>query len=213
MKQVCKQNSEPGSSSSSIIINLGKSTYCIVFQFPWQCNVDNNSSFSNVLELLGVPCGSAGKESTCNVGNLGLIPGLGRSPAEGKVYPLQYSGLENSMDCIGHGAVKTQTQLSDFHLQNYCKEQKARTKNIFPWSMQLYCIRLPRWLSVKESTCQEGDVGLIPVSGRSPGDGYVNPLQYPCLKNAMDRGTWRATVHMLQKSGTRQWPHTYTQNM
>ena len=49
------------------------------------------------------PCGSAGKESTCNVGDLGSIPGLGRSPGEGKGYPLQYSGLENSMDYIVHG--------------------------------------------------------------------------------------------------------------
>ena len=46
------------------------------------------------------PCGSAGKESACNVGDLGLIPGLGRSPGEGKGYPLQYSGLENSMDSL-----------------------------------------------------------------------------------------------------------------
>ena len=53
------------------------------------------------------PCGSAGKESTCNVGDLGLIPRLGRSPGEGKGYPLQYSGLENSMDCIVHGVAKS----------------------------------------------------------------------------------------------------------
>ena len=46
----------------------------------------------------GFPSGSAGKESTCNVGDLGLILGLGRSPGEGKGYPLQYFGLENSMD-------------------------------------------------------------------------------------------------------------------
>ena len=51
----------------------------------------------------GIPCGSAGKESTCNAGDLSLIPGLERSPGEGKGYPLQYSGLENSMDCIVHG--------------------------------------------------------------------------------------------------------------
>ena len=51
--------------------------------------------------FLGFPCGSAGKESTCNAGDLGSISGLGRSPDEG--YPLQYSGLENSMDCIVHG--------------------------------------------------------------------------------------------------------------
>ena len=60
-------------------------------------------------------CGSAGKESTCNVGDLGSIPGLGRSPGEGKGYPLQYSGLENSMDCTVHGVAKSQTQLSDSH--------------------------------------------------------------------------------------------------
>ena len=48
--------------------------------------------------FLGFPCGSAGQESACNVGDLGLIPGLGRSPGEGKGYPLQYSSLENSMD-------------------------------------------------------------------------------------------------------------------
>ena len=51
-------------------------------------------------KFLGFSCSSAGKESACNVGDLGSIPGLGRSPGEGKGYPLQNSGLENSMDCI-----------------------------------------------------------------------------------------------------------------
>ena len=50
-----------------------------------------------------------GKESTCNVGDLGSIPGLGRSPGEGKGYPLQYSGLEKSMDCVVHEITKSQT--------------------------------------------------------------------------------------------------------
>ena len=50
----------------------------------------------------GFPCGSAVKESTCNAGDLDSIPGLGRSPGEGKGYPFQSSGLENSMDCIVH---------------------------------------------------------------------------------------------------------------
>ena len=59
--------------------------------------------------------GSAGKESACNVGDLGLIPGLGRSPGEGNSFPLQYSGLENSMDSIVHEVAKSQTQLSGFH--------------------------------------------------------------------------------------------------
>ena len=65
--------------------------------------------------FLGFPGGSAGKESTCNAGDLGSIPGLGRSPGEGKGYPLQYSGLEKSMDYIVHRVAKSQTQLSDFH--------------------------------------------------------------------------------------------------
>ena len=55
----------------------------------------------------------AGKESACNAGDLGLIPGLGRSLGEGKGYPLQYSGLGNSMDCIVHGVTKSQTRLSN----------------------------------------------------------------------------------------------------
>ena len=66
------------------------------------------------IPVLGFPCGSVGKESACNAGDLGSIPGLGRSPGAGKGYPLQYSGLENSMDCIVHGVAKSGTQLGDF---------------------------------------------------------------------------------------------------
>ena len=66
---------------------------------------------------VGLPCASAGKESACNVGDLGSIPGLGRSPGEGKGYPLQYSGLENTV----HGVTKSLTRLSDvrFHVYMY----------------------------------------------------------------------------------------------
>ena len=60
------------------------------------------------------PCDSTGKESTCNAGDMGSVPGLGRSPGEGKGYPLQYSGLENPMDCIVYGVTKSWTQLNDF---------------------------------------------------------------------------------------------------
>ena len=67
-------------------------------------------------KFLGFPCGSAGKDLPV-MGDLGSIPGLGRSPGEGKGYPLQYSGLENSMNCIVHGVPKSQTRLSDFHFQ------------------------------------------------------------------------------------------------
>ena len=53
--------------------------------------------------------------------DLGSIPGLGRSPGEGKGYPLQYSGLENTMDCIVHGVSKRRTQMSDFHIFHIVK--------------------------------------------------------------------------------------------
>ena len=61
--------------------------------------------------------GSAGKQSACNTGDLGLIPRLGRSPGKGKGkgYSLQYYGPENSMDCMVHGVSKSRTWLSDFH--------------------------------------------------------------------------------------------------
>ena len=59
--------------------------------------------------VMGFPGGSAGKESTRNAGDLGSIPGLGRAPGEGKGYPLQHPGLENSMDCIAHGVAKSRT--------------------------------------------------------------------------------------------------------
>ena len=82
---------------------------CWVGKIPWRKNSLPTVAF------LGFPCGSAGKISACNMGDLGSIPGLGRSPGEGKGYPLQYAGLENSIDCIVHGTTKSQTRLSDFH--------------------------------------------------------------------------------------------------
>ena len=70
----------------------------------------------------------------------------------------------------------------------------------------LYCqaeyyvlVRLPRWLSGKESACHAGDTGSVPGSGRYTGEGNSNPLQYSCLGNPMDRGAWRATVHGVTK--------------
>ena len=64
---------------------------------------------------------------------------------------------------------------------------------------------LPRWIRGKESACSAeaaGDVGMIPGSGRSPGGGYGNPLQYSCLENPMDRRAWWAAVHTVAKSQT-----------
>ena len=77
-------------------------------EIPLQCKATHST-------VLGFSCGSAGKESTCSVGDWGSIPRLGRSPREGKGYPLQYSDLKNSRDYIVHGVAKSRTGLSDFH--------------------------------------------------------------------------------------------------
>ena len=84
---------------------------------------------------MGFSGGSAGKESACNVGDLGSIPGLGRCPGEGKGYPLQYSGLENSMDCI---IFRTLCTLSD-------SMDCSPARLLCPWgfSRQEYCSGLP----------------------------------------------------------------------
>ena len=64
-----------------------------------------------------------------------------------------------------------------------------------------YPIGLPWWLNGKESACNVGDLGWIPRSGRSPGEGNGNPLQYSCLGNPMDRGAWWATVCGVARVG------------
>ena len=82
--------------------------------------LDRSDPHSPVSKLLEV------KVSAFNEGDLGSIPGSGRSPGEGKGYPLQYSGLENSMDCIVHGIAKSQTQLRDSHFHFLLKKVKER---------------------------------------------------------------------------------------
>ena len=73
------------------------------------------------------------------------------------------------------------------------------------WHIIIMIGGLLRWLSGRESACIAGateNAGSIPGSGRSPGGGHVNPLQYSCLENPMDRGTWQATVHRIAESQT-----------
>ena len=74
--------------------------------------------------MITFPDGSVGKESTCYAGDRSLIPGLGRSPGEEIGYPLQYSGLENPMDCIVHWVTKSQTRLSNFDFNCYLESRK-----------------------------------------------------------------------------------------
>ena len=91
-----------------------------VLRVTWTARRSNQEILKEInpeysLDYWGFPDSSVGKESACNTGDMGSIPGFGRSPGEGKGYPLQYSGLENSMDCIVHGIAKSWTRLSDFH--------------------------------------------------------------------------------------------------
>ena len=88
--------------------------------------------------FLGFPWGEAGKESACNVGDLSLIPGLGRSSGEGKGYLLQYSGLKNSMNCIVHGAANSRTWLINCHFHFPSKEKAS----LISWLQSLSAVTL-----------------------------------------------------------------------
>ena len=92
-----------------IILQIYKYWIIVLYTWNWRRKWQPTPIF------LGFPCDLAGKESACNAGDLDLIPGLGRSPGEGKGCPLQYSGLENSTDSIVHGVAKSWTRLSHFH--------------------------------------------------------------------------------------------------
>ena len=84
------------------------------------------------------PSGSAGKESTCNSGDPGSIHGSGRPSGEGNAYPLRYSGLDNSMDCIVHGVSNSQTQLSNFHFTSISIDaEKAFDKFHYPFVVKI----------------------------------------------------------------------------
>ena len=142
----------------------------------------------------GFPGSWDGKASAYNVGDPGSIPGSGRSPGEGNGNPLQDSCLENPMDrgacqATVYGVPKSCTWLSDF-TSHYTE----------------------LGLSGKESTCDAGDTGLIPESGRSPGGGHGNPLPYSCLEHCMDRVAWWATFHGVDKrqTGLKQLSPHYT---
>ena len=95
--------------------------------------------------FLGFPGGSAGKESTCNEGDLGLIPGLRRSHGERNGFPLQYPGLENSMDCIVREVEKSQTRMRDFHFHQ--EEQLIQISEIKK-DFEGKCRNCPEWMKI-----------------------------------------------------------------
>ena len=96
-----------------------------------RCLLLGRRAMANLNSVLGFPGGSAGKEFACNAGDLGSIAGLWRSPGEGDSYPLQYSGLENSMDCIVHGVAKSQTRLRDTSISLHFKQRIKKQRHLF----------------------------------------------------------------------------------
>ena len=112
-----------------------------------------------------------GKEFTCIVGDTGLIPELGRSPGEGNGNPLQYSCLteEPSGLPLSMGS--------------------QRVRHV--WVTNTFTFKQREVIVLKSLYCNNvGDLGSIPGSGRFPGEGNGNPLQYSCLENPMDGGAW-----------------------
>ena len=99
----------------------GKFTFENMFLIIWShsSKIYITYNLNYIHTYMGFSCDSAGKESACNAGEMGSNPGLGRSTGEGKGYPLQYSGLENSLDCLVHGVAKSRTWLSNVHIHTY----------------------------------------------------------------------------------------------
>ena len=137
---------------------------CFLLLF-WHFWGGTNQVFCTCPSKRGFPHSSVGKESAYSAGDLGSIPGLGRSPEEGEGYPLQYSGLENSMDCITHGVAKSRTWLRDlcFHFQS---SDSSTVSLMIRWG--LCALGFPGSSVVKN----------LPTNGkgRFPGEGNSNPF-------------------------------------
>ena len=168
---------------------------------------------------MGFPDSSVGKESACNAGDPGSILGSGRSTGKGLGYPFQYSWVslvaqlvKNLPTMQGPGFKYPLEEgrewlpipvfwPGEFH--GLCSPSGHKELNM---TGRLSLFRASQLvLVVKNPSANAGDprdMSLIPGSGRSPGGGHGNLLQYSCLENLLDRGAWQAIVHVVVKSQT-----------
>ena len=148
----------------------------------------------------GFPGGSDGKESACNARDLGLSPGLERSPREGNGYPLQYSTFFLSHSSILAWRFPWTEEPRGLQSMG---SQRVRIAERLTLLLLLYINQASQ--IAKNLPANAGDLrdtGLILGLGRSPASGHGNPLQYSCLENPMERGAQRTTVHAIAKSRT-----------
>jgi len=148
---------------------------------------------------MGFPGSLVSKESACSAGDLGSIPGSGRSPGEGNGNSLQYYCLENPIDrgawwATVHGVTRIGHNLvTNPHGIQSILAGKFFTSSV-AWEAHFFF---------------KGDTGSIPESGRPPEGENGIPFKYSCLENPMDRGAWRAIVYGVAKSGTQLSMHAH----
>ena len=128
--------------------------------------------------ILGFPDSSVGKESTCNAGDPGSIPGSGRSTGEGIGYPLQYSWTSLVAQLVKNQPAVQETPVRFLGQEDPLKKGQATYSTVF--------LGFPGGSDAKESACNAGDLGLIPESGRYPGEENGYSLQYSGLENSKD---------------------------
>ena len=164
--------------------------------------------FNSILLYKGFPCGSAGKESTSNAGDLSSIPGLGRSLEQGKATHSSILAWRIPWTVKSMGSQRVEHDWATFTFHSFLLTHSdeisipsylsinGKNPGLELWSQSR---DFPGGSAVKNMPASAGDVGSIPMLGRSPRKGNGNPLLYSCLGHPMDRGACWGTVHGVAK--------------
>ena len=148
----------------------------------------------------GFPGSSAGKESVCSAGDLGLIPGLGRPPGEGIDYPLQYSWASLVAQLVNNRPAMQEIWVQSLGWEDPLEKGKATHTSVLtwriPWPVMPQVVK-----NLPASVEAVREARLIPGSVRPPGGGHGNKLQYSCLENSMHRGAWWAQSRGPKRAG------------